>query len=167
MRARALTLALALLAAAGGVAGPATAADAARLERGRYLARIMDCGGCHTPGSLAGKPDEGRQLAGSDIGFGIPGLGVFYPRNLTPDIDTGLGGWSERDIVQAVRTGVRPDGRELAPAMPWRSYAALSDADAMALAAYLKSLKPVRNEVPAPAGPSEKPAAPYLTVAMP
>src|SRR5215207_8678653 len=101
---------------------------------------IMDCTGCHTPGTFLGKPDMQRPLAGSEVGFGTPGLGIFYPPNLTPDPETGLGQWTEADIVKAVRTGERPDGRELAPMMPWRSYAALTDDDALALAAYLKSL---------------------------
>lgn len=142
------------------------AAAAQRIERGAYLARIMDCGGCHTPGVLTGKPDFGRMLGGSEIGFQIPGLGIFYPPNLTPD-ETGLGAWSEEDIVTAVRTGVRPDGRTLAPVMPWHSYAALTDEDAAALAGYLKTLTPVKHQVPALVGPDEKPVAPYLTVVAP
>ena len=135
--------------------------------RGEYLARIMDCGGCHTPGIFLGKPDMARKFAGSEVGFQIPGLGTFYPPNLTPDADTGLGRWSEQDIVKAVRTGIRPDGRMLAPAMPYQSYAKLSDADAMALASYLKSLTPVTNAVPAMTGPTQAAKAPYLTVASP
>ena len=137
------------------------------LERGKYLAAIMDCAGCHTPGVFVGKPDPNRVLAGSEVGFEIPGLGIFYPPNLTPDMETGLGSWSAEDIITAVRTGVRPDGRILAPAMPWRSYAALSDADAKALAAYLESLPAVQHKVPAIVGPSEKPSAPYLSVVAP
>lgn len=136
-------------------------------NRGEYLSRIMDCGGCHTPGALAGEPDMKRPLSGSTVGFQIPGLGIFYPPNLTPDRETGLGSWSEADIVKAVRTGVRPDGRELAPAMPWRSYAALTDADARQLARYLKSLPPVKSAAPMMAGPGEKPRAPYLAVVVP
>jgi mono/diheme cytochrome c family protein len=136
-------------------------------QRGEYLATIMDCHGCHTSGALAGKPDPALHLAGSSIGFGIPGLGIFYPPNLTPDPETGLGQWSEQDIVTVLRTGERPDGRELAPIMPWRSYAALNDDDMRALVAYLKSLKPVRNPVSPPVGPSEKAPGPYLTVVVP
>ena len=136
-------------------------------SRGEYLARIMDCAGCHTPGALIGKPDPARNLAGSEIGFHIPHLGYFYPPNLTPDRETGLGAWSEADIVRAVRTGVRPDGRVLAPAMPWHAYAALNDQDAHALARHLKSLKPVRNAVPPLAGPGTPPPSPYLTVVAP
>jgi mono/diheme cytochrome c family protein len=137
-----------------------------RLERGAYLARIMDCGGCHTPGVFVGKPDHGRALGGSEIGFQIPGLGIFYPPNLTPDA-TGLGAWSEDDIIAAVRTGIRPDGRVLAPVMPWHSYGALTDEDAGALAGYLKTLTPVKNQVPAPVGADAKPVAPYFTIVAP
>jgi hypothetical protein len=92
---------------------------------------------------------------------------VFYPPNLTPDRETGLGSWSEADIARAVRTGERPDGRVLAPMMPWRSYAALTDGDALAVAAYLKALPPVRHVVPPPAGPGQKPPSPYLGVVSP
>lgn len=147
------------------LAGPAVSED--RVERGRYLAAIMDCAGCHTPGVFTGKPDFSRMLGGSEVGFQIPGLGVFYPPNLTPDAETGLGKWSEDEIIAAVRTGARPDGRELAPVMPWRSYAALSDHDAKALAAYLKSLPAVRHQVPPLTGASQKAPAPYLAVTMP
>jgi mono/diheme cytochrome c family protein len=108
-----------------------------------------------------------RPLAGSEVGFQIPGLGIFYPPNLTPDPETGLGKWSEADIIKAVRTGVRPDGRQLAPIMPYHSYSKLTDADAKALAGYLKSMRPVKNQVPGPIGPGEKPTAAYLTVVMP
>jgi len=60
-------------------------ASAQTMSRGEYLVTIMHCGGCHTPGALAGKPDFSRKLAGSSIGFGIPGVGVVYPPNLTSD----------------------------------------------------------------------------------
>jgi mono/diheme cytochrome c family protein len=136
-------------------------------ERGAYLTAIMDCRGCHTPGTLMGKPDRTRDLAGSEIGFAIPALGVFYPPNLTPDDETGLGGWSEDDIMRAVRTGVRPDGRILAPVMPWHAYAALTDDDARALARYLKALPPIRHAAPPLTGPQERPPAPYFTIVSP
>lgn len=149
------------------VAGQGVAEANERLERGRYLVEIMDCAGCHTPGVFLGKPDVTRMLGGSEVGFQIPGLGIFYPPNLTPDQETGLGSWSEQDIVTAIRTGVRPDGRILAPAMPWRSYAALTNEDASALAAYLKSVKPVNHRAPPLVGPTEKPPGPYFTIATP
>lgn len=150
-------------------AAPAAQAEdrADQLRRGAYLARIMDCGGCHTPGALTGQPDATRMLGGSDIGFGIPGMGVFYPPNLTPHPETGIGAWSEQEIVAAVRAGMRPDGRALAPAMPWRSYAALTDEDALALAAYLKSLPPVAHASPPAAGAEDKPQGAYLAVVPP
>jgi mono/diheme cytochrome c family protein len=148
---------------------PAAASESSDgvLARGKYLATIMDCGGCHTPGALLGKPEHDRPLAGSRIGFQIPGLGIFYPPNLTPDSRSGLGNWSVEDIVQAVRAGVRPDGRILAPVMPYKNYGALTDTDATALASYLKTLKPVRHEVPAPAGSIGLVEAPFLAVISP
>lgn len=136
-------------------------------DRGAYLAKIMDCSGCHTPGAMSGKPDPARLLAGGALGFEVPELGIFFPPNLTADVDTGLGRWSVDDIVRAVREGVRPDGRQLAPAMPWHAYAALTDADADALAVYIKGLPAVANQVPGPFGPGEAVPAPYFTVAMP
>jgi mono/diheme cytochrome c family protein len=151
---------VALVAAAG---SPAAAQEK---RRGEYLATIMDCGGCHTPGALTGQPDQSRHLGGSNVGFQIPDVGIFYPPNLTPD-ETGLAAWSEKDIMTAVRTGVRPDGRVLVPVMPYHNYAKLTDADAGALAAYLKSLKPIRNKAPSIVGPTEKAMAPYLTVVVP
>lgn len=159
-----IILGLSVLLAWAGVAW----ASPAEVERGKYLATIMDCGGCHTRGALRGEPDMALSLAGSDVGFHLPGLGYVYPPNLTPDVDTGLGAWTEEQIMTAVRTGVRPDGRELAPIMPSRSYAALSDEDARALAAYLKSLPPVSYpDEPVPTGDTEIPPAPYLDLRMP
>jgi mono/diheme cytochrome c family protein len=147
-------------------AGAATAADDV-LARGAYLASIGDCGGCHTPSNPETGPDMSRPFAGGSFGFSMPGLGVFYPPNLTPDAETGLGKWSAEEIAAAIRTGVRPDGRELAPIMPWRSYAAMSDEDVTALVAYLRSVAPIVNQVPGPFGPSEAPSAPYLAMVVP
>ena len=156
-----------LLVAAGLLATTASASAQGVAKRGEYLVAIMDCTGCHTPGTFIGKPDMERFLGGSEVGFQIPGLGIFYPPNLTPHAETGLGKWSTDDIIKAVRTGVRPDGRQLAPVMPWHSYSKLTDADAQALASFLKSLKPVEHRVPAITGPTEKATAPYLAVVTP
>lgn len=134
----------------------AQAADA-KAMRGKYLVTAMGCSDCHTAGALMGQPDMKRVLAGSNIGFPIPGLGTFYGANLTPDRDTGLGKWSEAEIATAIRTGKRPDGRILAPAMPWMSFSNLTVSDAQSIAAYLKTLKPIRNKVAGPFGPDEKP----------
>jgi mono/diheme cytochrome c family protein len=127
-----------------------------QVARGKYLVTIMGCGDCHTPGALLGKPDMANMLSGSDVGFEIPGLGVFVGRNLTPDKETGLGNWSNEQIVTAVTTGKRPDGRILSPAMPWPNFTGLTPGDAQAIAAFLKSLPPVKHLVPGPFGPTEK-----------
>jgi mono/diheme cytochrome c family protein len=142
----------------------ASVADDAAIERGRYIVSFAGCGDCHTPGYFLGQPDLDRALSGSDVGFEIPGLGVFYGRNLTPDLETGLGAWSEDDIVTALRTGMRPDGRQLAPAMPWMGYTNLTDEDAYAVAAYLKSLPPISHSIPGPFGPGESPGGLFMRV---
>lgn len=142
-----------------------TASTRNAFERGRYLVTIMDCAGCHNTGAMSPNPQAGY-LEGGTVGFEMPGMGVFWPPNLTPHPDAGLGTWSEAQIVAALRTGVRPDGRQLAPIMPWPSYAKLTDQDARAIAAYLKSLPPSDHKVPTPAQPGSA-AAPYLTVKTP
>jgi hypothetical protein len=83
--------------------------------------RLAACTDCHTPGSFLGKPDMTRFLGGSDVGFAIPNLGVFVGRNLTPDKETGLGSWTREQIVTAIMTGKRRDGRPTCKACrPWR-----------------------------------------------
>jgi len=131
-------------------------ADKKTIERGKYLVTFGGCFDCHTPGYFFGKPDMARYLGGSDVGFEIPGLGTFVAPNLTPDPETGLGKWTEAQIATALKTGRRPDGRELAPIMPWRSFAHLTKSDAQAIAAYLKSLPAIAHQVPGPFGPDEK-----------
>jgi mono/diheme cytochrome c family protein len=131
-----------------------TRADDAEIARGKYLVTIAGCNDCHTPGYFFGKPDMARFLGGSDVGFEIPGLGVFVAPNLTPD-PTGLADWTSEQIVTALQTGVRPDGRELAPIMPWHAFANLTKEDVNAIAAFLKSIPPVSNDVPDPVGPGQ------------
>ena len=145
----------------------ARGADQSRIERGRYLVTLGGCGDCHTPGYFLGKPDHARALGGSEVGFEIPGVGVFYGPNLTPDKETGLGTWSEADIVKAIQTGVRPDGRGLVPVMPWPALAKLTKSDAEAIAAYLKSLPPVKNRVPGPFGPGQTPTSFVMKIVPP
>jgi mono/diheme cytochrome c family protein len=156
---RQTTFKTALLAFSFIVSVPALSAADEMTDRGKYLVTVAGCGDCHTPGALLGKPDMARMLGGSEVGFEVPGLGTFYGPNLTPDAGTGLGAWSKESIVTAIRTGVRPDGRQLAPSMPWRGFAALTDDDAFAIAAYLQSLPPVANKVPGPFGPNDKATA--------
>lgn len=137
-----------------------------RIARGRYVSLICACNDCHTPGGLYGAPDTTRLLSGSELGWQGP-WGVSYPRNLTPDPETGIASWTEDDIVKAVRTGQRPDGSPLLPPMPWPMYANLNDEDAYALAAYLKSLPPVKHQVPAVVPPDQKPTGAMLSFPPP
>jgi mono/diheme cytochrome c family protein len=138
----------------------ATAAWAAdpEVERGKYLVTIAGCNDCHTPGYFLGKPDFSQTLAGSEVGFAIPGVGAFVGRNLTPDKETGLGSWTDDQIISAITAGVRPDGRRLAPIMPWQELSHLSSEDAHAIVAYLRSLPPVKNAIPGPFGRKETPS---------
>jgi mono/diheme cytochrome c family protein len=136
------------------------------IARGRYLSLTMGCGDCHTPGSFYGTPDTTRLLSGSELGWHGP-WGVSYPRNLTPDVETGLGKWSEEDIVKAITTGVRPDGSPLLPPMPWPDFAHLTHEDAHALAAYLKTIPAVKHQMPAVVPPSQKPTGAFLSLPSP
>ena len=148
----ALTLGAAL-AAFGSPPSPALA-DEAQVARGRYLVIIAGCSDCHTPGALIGAPDMKRYLGGSDVGFSIPGLGVFVGQNLTPDKETGIGSWTSEQIVAAIRTGKKPDGGELSGIMPYPAFSHLTDEDAQAIAAFLKSIPAVshKNEGPIKSG---------------
>lgn len=130
-------------------------ADDAEIARGKYLVTIAGCNDCHTPGYFFGQPDMARYLGGSDVAFEIPGLGAFAGPNLTPDPETGIGKWSTEEIVTALQTGKRPDGRELAPIMPWHAFANLTAEDVASVAAVLKSLTPVDHKVPDPVGPGK------------
>jgi mono/diheme cytochrome c family protein len=147
---------IAILSSVIGVSA-AQAADNA-VDRGKYLVTIAGCNDCHTPGYFLGKPDFAHALSGSDVGFTIPGLGAFLGRNLTPDKETGLGNWTDDEIITALTRGIRRDGRKLAPIMPWQELAALSPDDAKAIVAYLRSLPPVNHAVPGPFGPNEEPS---------
>lgn len=127
--------------------------DAATVARGEYIVRNVSlCLGCHSGMSEApGRPleDDNRLGAGKVIVAweGLPGR-VVAP-NLTPDPETGLGSWTDGEIVRAIREGISRDGRPLFPYMPYDLYAkALSDADALAVVAYLRTLKPVKNSLP-------------------
>ena len=152
---------LAVLLGLGAV--PAHAAADALIARGKYLVTIGGCSDCHTPGSFFGKPDLKRFLGGSDVGFAMP-RGVFVGPNLTPDKATGIGSWSREDIVTAITTGRRPDGRVLAGIMPWRSFTHLTPRDALAIATFLKSLRPVSHRVPGPFGVTDTPSTFVMAV---
>ena len=147
-----------------GLAAPRTFAATPAIQRGEYLVTVAGCTDCHTPGHFLGKPDLTRRLGGSDVGFSIPGLGVFLGPNLTPDKETGLGKWTTQQIVTAITVGRRPDGRMLVPVMPYPALAKLTPGDARAIALYLQSLPPVSNKVPGPFGANDKPSSFVLTV---
>jgi mono/diheme cytochrome c family protein len=151
-------LSVVFVVAALGVASFA-AEGADNAARGKYLVTVMGCNDCHTPGYFFGKPDMAHFLSGSEVGFEIPGLGVFHGPNLTPDKETGLGTWTDAQIATALTTGKRPDGRELAPIMPWRAFASLAKDDVAAIVAFLRSIPPMQNTVPGPYGSAEQSAS--------
>ncbi len=152
----ALCIMIAAMSMAGLKSRSAPSSRADRIEHGRYLVSVAGCNDCHTPGSLYGAPDTLRLLSGSELGWEGP-WGVSYPRNLTPDPTTGIGRWTEEQIVTAIRTGQRPDKSPLLPPMPWTQYAHLSDEDAYSIAAYLKSIPAVSHHAPS-VQPPTKPA---------
>jgi mono/diheme cytochrome c family protein len=118
---------------------PASLAQVGLVERGAYLARAADCMVCHTtPG--------GKEYAGG-LGFKLP-FGTLYSTNITPDKETGIGNYTDQDFLNALHRGTRRDGARLYPAMPYTSYTYISDADALAIKAYLFSLSPVRTAAP-------------------
>lgn len=113
---------------------PPGASSPALIERGAYLARAGNCQDCHTPRGAA--PYSG--------GRGIPTpFGTVYSSNLTPDAKTGIGGWTAAEFRRALHNGRSRDGRLLHPAFPYDSYTRISDADADALFAFLRSLPAV------------------------
>jgi mono/diheme cytochrome c family protein len=110
-------------------------APAEVVARGKYLAEAADCAACHSaPG--------GAPFAG-----GLPmqtGFGTIYATNVTPDPDHGLGRWSAEDFWRALHDGVRRDGQQLYPAMPYTSYRGMTRADADAIYAYIMQLRPMK-----------------------
>jgi len=155
---------------AGDTAGGADTAAAMtaeeRIEMGRHLTVIAGCTDCHTPGTLFNAPDMTRNLSGSELGWSGP-WGTTYPSNLTPDVETGIGSWNEEQIVTAFRTGKRPDGSPILPPMPWPNYAHFTDEEAYAIAAYLKSIPPVRHAKVPTVPPGKVPASGVLVFPAP
>ncbi|HEX4150630.1 MAG TPA: c-type cytochrome [Steroidobacteraceae bacterium] len=115
--------------------------DFARIQRGRYLAVAADCNACHED------PYDGKPFAGG-MAIETPFGSVLAP-NITPDRDTGIGGWSEAQFEAAVRRGRRPDGKRLYPAMPFPYFVKMSPDDVAAIRAYLATIEPVRHAVKA------------------
>jgi mono/diheme cytochrome c family protein len=117
------------------------------LERGTYLVQgIAACGNCHTTQGKNG-PLPGMELAGMPNFYDLPGMKIHTP-NITPDPETGIGTWTDDQIITAIREGKRPDGSMLGPFMPFEMYRGISDTDVQAIVAYLRHVKPVRHEVP-------------------
>lgn len=168
----------------GAPAAPARAA-AAEVARGKYLVTVMLCNDCHTPfklGPNGPEPDMTRMLSGHPADVKMPPApalppgpwamvgaatmtawsgpwGVSFTANLTPDADTGLGGWTPEMFIQALRTGKHQGkGRPILPPMPYPWISQLTDSDLRAVFAYLRSIPAISNKVPAPidAEPAEK-----------
>ena len=118
---------------------PAELAHANVVQRGEYLARAADCAACHT--AKGGAPYAGG------LAFVLP-FGTIYSANITPDKDTGIGTWSDASFLNALHKGIDDEGVRLYPAMPYASYTSMTDADALAIKAYLFSLKPVHADIP-------------------
>ncbi|MCC8937902.1 cytochrome c [Bradyrhizobium sp. Arg68] len=140
-RATATILATALLCAAFAARECAAAPADEIIARGKALTIAGDCASCHTA-------DPAKPFAGGkriDTPFGA----VFSP-NLTPDRDTGIGGWSDVDFVRALRTGVSPTGARYYPAFPYPNFTKLIRDDILAIRAYLATLSPISNQAPPP-----------------
>jgi hypothetical protein len=151
-------------------------------QRGAYLVGAMGCNDCHTPWKLGPKgpePDMSRELSGHPADIVMPpapkpsgpwtsssaatntafagGWGVSFTANLTPDPETGLGKWTAETFIAALRTGRHEGkGRPILPPMPWPMIRTLTDEDLRAVFAYLQSLPPIRNRVPAPVDPEDQ-----------
>jgi hypothetical protein len=161
------------------VSMPAHAADS-KIERGEYLVNTSGCHDCHTPwiiGKEGPEPDMSRKLSGHPSSLNMPPApqlpagpwavvasatntawsgpwGISFTRNLTPDTETGLGEWTLRNFVDTFRTGRRMGrGRQVLPPMPIPAYKNFTDQDLEAIYTYLKSIPPIRNEVPEPVLP--------------
>ena len=108
------------------VAAPpfAALADESATERGKYLVTLAGCGDCHTPGALVARPTPSACSAVRTSASATPRSGVWVGPNLTPDKETGLGAWTDDQIVAAITQGDRPDGRKLSAIMPWPSFVA-------------------------------------------
>jgi hypothetical protein len=104
-------------------------------------------------------PDKWGALVNNNLTGWVGPWGISYSSNLSPDPETGTGAWNEELFIRILRTGkFMGAGRDILPPMPWQDYAKLTDADLKAIFAYLKSLKPVKNQVPAsvPAPPPQR-----------
>jgi mono/diheme cytochrome c family protein len=138
------------------------------VAHGQYLVTLLACGTCHTDGALVGQPDPAKLFGGSSVGIAYSNPfveqhpGVLYPPNLTPDIQTGIGSWSDAQIREGIRSGIDRHGQRLVSVMPWPGYATLNDDDVNDIVAYLRNLKPLRHQVPNNVSVGSKASAPYV-----
>jgi mono/diheme cytochrome c family protein len=125
----------------------ATPASARSLiERGKYLTEgIAGCGNCHTPW---GGPMKGKYLSGGNSFGGDKAPFKSYAPNITPDMETGIGKWTDAQLITSIREGKRPDGSLIGPPMAIEFYNGMSDNDVKAIVAYLRTVKPIRNSTP-------------------
>ena len=132
------------------------------VNRGEYLVELLGCGSCHTNGAFEGNPDMSRPLSGSRTGIaytsplGVRFPGIVYPGNITPDVETGIGSWSDEQIANAIRAGIGRHGKRRIATMPWQSYSRLSDDDVAAIVSYLRTVEPVRHRVPTEVAPGRR-----------
>jgi mono/diheme cytochrome c family protein len=160
-----------------------TGSSAEMVTRGEYLVTTMGCNDCHTPWKLGPKgpePDMTRMLSGHPEGMAMPAMptlampwgwvggmtmtafggpwGISFSRNLTPDMETGIGAWDESVFIAAMRNGKQMGvGRPILPPMPYMWYAKLTDEDLKSIFAYLQSIPPIRNRAPEPVAPAGAP----------
>jgi mono/diheme cytochrome c family protein len=126
----------------------------ARLERGRYLVEgVMGCFDCHSEHemSLPGEPPKEGTRGGGRIFFPEGGdfPGRLVASNISSDLETGAGGWTDDMLARAIRDGIGHDGRALFPLMPYMNYREMPDEDLAAVIIYLRSIPPVKNALPA------------------
>lgn len=156
----------------------ATAADP--VSRGKYLTTIGGCNDCHSPKIMTAQGptvDPTKILSGHPAGSKLPPIvksdwfqmapdltafagpwGISYAANLTSDSATGIGAWPEDTFIKTIRTGKHlgnPNGRDILPPMPWQEVAKMTDEDLKAVYAFLQSLPPINNKVPAPVAPPD------------
>jgi len=118
------------------------AAAAPDPERGKYLLAMGGCASCHTGAGEDAAPLAGGRRLESEFG-------AFVVPNITPDRETGIGDWSERDFVRAMTVGISPRGRHYYPSFPYTAYTRMSLADLRDLWAHMRTIEPVRNATPA------------------
>jgi mono/diheme cytochrome c family protein len=119
------------------------------VERGRYLSQMFACLDCHSPRDAGGGYDQEHLFEGGGFQLPVADGHLLIPPNITPDLDTGLGRWSDDEIGRAIRTGVARDGRQLDHVMPYLSaFHDMTDQDAADVVRFLRSVRPVNRSWP-------------------